>query len=106
MTRSRLLLAAAWLLAACGSSATTTSDAGLGAADATTPDDDAAPGPDAAPSEVPRQAYIWVWRNYGDSLDAIVAHASSFTHVSPAFYELNFDYQSGPAHIFGDDFDG
>ena len=98
----RLLLAAVLVvLVACDAAPTATPDA--------TPDAGPAASPDAAtpPAIPPRQAYIWIWRNYRDSLDAVVAHAASFTHVSPAFYELNFDYQSGPAHLFNDDdFDG
>lgn len=109
MSRTGSLLAASlvMLAAACHDEASSVlPDGGSAGTSDGAPDD--ARGPDGGPpAATPRQAYIWIWRNYGEHLGAIVAHASSFTHVSPAFYELNFDYQSGPAHLFNnDDFDG
>jgi hypothetical protein len=37
-----------------------------------------------------------------------LARLDSFTHVSPALYHVNYDYQSGPARLLNesDDFDG
>jgi len=95
------LVLAAWAGIACGSSTPEQPPDAAGM-----PGDAAVP--DAAVPPAARQAYIWIWRDYVASLDAVVAHAGSFTHVSPALYELNYDYQSGPAHLLGevDDFDG
>jgi hypothetical protein len=80
------------------------------AADAGSPPAFDAAGPaDAGPPPPPtNQAYVWIWRNYGENLDTVIAHADSFTHVSPALYHVNYDYQSGPARLLNedDDFDG
>jgi spore germination protein YaaH len=55
-----------------------------------------------------KQSLIWVWQNYSDALASVTSNASSFTHVSPALYQLNYDYASGPAKLVdeNDDFDG
>ena len=55
-----------------------------------------------------KQALIWVWMNYKDDLATVAAHAKSFTHVSPALYNLNFAYQSGLPKLeqADDNFDG
>ncbi len=78
-------------------------DAGHTAADAAT---DSAP-PDASPSAA-KQSLVWVWQDYANSLAAVVNNASSFTHISPALYQLNYDYVSGlPQLLNGDDnYDG
>ncbi len=70
--------------------------------------DAAGPADAGAPPPASRRAYVWIWRNYADHLDTVIAHASSFTHVSPALYQVNYDYQSGPARLLpgSDDFDG
>ena len=44
-----------------------------------------------------RQSLIWIWENYPLSISKVVANANSFTHASPALYQLNYDYQSGVA---------
>ena len=64
--------------------------------------DTAPPGPPA------KQSLIWVWQDYANSLDAVTSNASSFTHVSPALYQLNFAYSSGVAQLVNtnDSFDG
>jgi hypothetical protein len=41
------------------------------------------------------ESWIWVFTEYGASLNAINANKASFTHVSPAFYSLNYAYKSG-----------
>ncbi len=43
-----------------------------------------------------KQALIWIWQNYHADVATVAAHASSFTHVSPAFYQMNYAYTSGP----------
>ena len=45
-----------------------------------------------------RTSLIWVWQSYRYSLQKVLDNANSFTHVSPALYDLNYDYQSGVAH--------
>jgi hypothetical protein len=42
-----------------------------------------------------RQSLVWVWENYRTSLNTILENANSFTHVSPALYQMNYSYQSG-----------
>jgi hypothetical protein len=102
-------------------------DAGGGGTDAspsssdagTSPSDDAAtPGADGSSAEgggaeagAPgRQSLVWVWMDYPDSLAAVAANPSAFTHVSPSLYDLNYAYSSGVAEEQGDngadDFDG
>ncbi len=54
-----------------------------------------------------RQSLLWLWQGYSGALDTIAANARSFTHISPAFYQLNYDYSSGPAGFNGgNNFDG
>jgi len=56
-----------------------------------------------------KQSLVWVWHDYANSLAAVLAHPSSFTHVSPAFYQMNYAYASGvPAYWnqTSDSFDG
>lgn len=43
------------------------------------------------------ESWVWMYGNWKNSLDAVSAHPSSFTHVSPTFYTLNYDYVSGVA---------
>ncbi len=120
-TRALPPIALAALLAACSSSdPTATTDAGSSPLEdaGTTPLDasyshdaaaatdaaahDAHPSPDAADSATTsgppaKQSLIWVWQDYASSIAAVASHASSFTHVSPALYQLNYDYASGVA---------
>ncbi len=44
-----------------------------------------------------KQSLIWIWQNYNVTLANVLENANSFTHVSPALYQLNYDYQSGVA---------
>jgi hypothetical protein len=61
-------------------------------------------GTGGASSNPGKQVLIWVWMNYKADLATIEAHASSFTHVSPALYQMNYDYQSGvPMLLNGND---
>jgi hypothetical protein len=131
-TRALSPIALAALLAACSSSdPTATADAGSPAledAGTTAPDGasshdsaaaadaaayDAQSSPDAADGATTsgppaRQSLIWVWQDYANSIAAVASHASSFTHVSPALYQLNYDYASGVATQVNtdDDYDG
>jgi hypothetical protein len=61
-----------------------------------------------APPPPARQSLVWVWIDYQNTLAAVAAHASSFTHVSPSLYQVNYGYTSGVAALQagGDDFDG
>jgi hypothetical protein len=86
-------------------------DAASPATDATPGTDAVAPPIDAAPPDAgppAKQVLIWIWQDYANALDQVTQHASSFTHVSPALYQLNFDYASGPAKLVNenDDFSG
>ncbi|HTA90627.1 MAG TPA: hypothetical protein VK745_13650 [Polyangiaceae bacterium] len=65
-------------------------------------------GSGGASSNPGKQVLIWVWMNYKDDLATVEAHASSFTHVSPALYQMNYDYQSGPPMLLNgnDQFSG
>jgi len=40
-----------------------------------------------------------LWGNYENSIAAVVKNAKSFTHVSLALYNLNYDYASGAPHF-------
>ena len=56
-----------------------------------------------------KQSLVWVWHDYAASLASVLEHPSSFTHVSPAFYQMNYAYASGvPAYWnqTSGDFDG
>jgi hypothetical protein len=121
-------IALAALVAACSSAdPTATSDAGApdgggytspdASTDASTAGDaalhDARPAVDSSDTPVEagppaRQSLIWVWQDYANSIAAVASHASSFTHVSPALYQLNYDYASGVATQVNtdDDYDG
>ena len=41
------------------------------------------------------ESWVWVFRDFGSSLDAIAAHPWSFTDVSPTLYTVNYAYTSG-----------
>jgi hypothetical protein len=55
-----------------------------------------------------KQVLIWVWQSYASTLASVAANAKSFTHVSPALYQINYAYQSGVTKLVNgnDDFDG
>jgi hypothetical protein len=42
-----------------------------------------------------RRSLIWIWQNYRTSITTVLNNANSFTHASPALYQMNYDYQSG-----------
>jgi Glycosyl hydrolases family 18 len=55
------------------------------------------------------QSLVWVWYDYPNSLASVFANSSSFTHVSPALYQINYAYTSGVAAYWqqtSDSFDG
>ena len=54
----------------------------------------------------PKAALIWLWNDYANSLNDIVSHAKSFTHVSPAFYQVNYAYSMGAARSNGGNYNG
>ncbi len=56
-------------------------------------------GPGSPPA---KQSLIWIWLDYKNSIAAVVKNAKSFTHVSPALYQLNYAYTSGTAKWVGD----
>src|SRR5262245_23760863 len=105
---STRLLAAACFMAFVSCHLDAGRDGPPGAPDGSLPPVDSARPDSSVPPAPSRQAYIWIWRNYASNLDTVVAHAESFTRVSPALYQLNFDYQSGPARLLNEnnDFDG
>ncbi len=72
-------------------------DDGGATSDASTTDAALDAGPPA------RQSLIWVWQDYADTLGDVTSHASSFTHVSPALYQLNYAYSSGTAQLLNTD---
>jgi hypothetical protein len=45
------------------------------------------------------ESWVWPWMEWSKSLGDIATHASSFTHVSPALYTLNYSYSSGVAYF-------
>jgi hypothetical protein len=55
------------------------------------------------------QSLIWVWYDYPNSLAKVFANPKSFTHVSPALYQINYSYTGGLPQWWqqtSDDFDG
>jgi len=44
--------------------------------------------------------------SFSANLQAVTTNAKSFTHVAPDWYNLNFNYSTGPAQIAGENFDG
>ncbi|HWZ91727.1 MAG TPA: glycosyl hydrolase family 18 protein, partial [Polyangiaceae bacterium] len=65
-------------------------------------------GAGGATSSNAKQVWIWVSMNYKADLDTVIANAKSFTHVSPALYQLQDPYQSGnvPPLNDNDQYDG
>jgi len=54
-----------------------------------------------------KQALLWLWQNYAQTLSDLQSNPMSFTHISPTFYQLNYGYSSGAAGFNGsDNFDG
>ncbi len=59
------------------------------------------------PPSVNKQSLLWLWQGYSGALDTLAANPKAFTHVAPAFYQLNYDYASGVAQFNGaNNFDG
>jgi hypothetical protein len=54
------------------------------------------------------QSLVWVWYNYSTVLPDVAQHPGTFTHVSPALYDVNYAYASGVPEFYGgsDNFDG
>jgi hypothetical protein len=44
------------------------------------------------------ESWAWLYADYQASLGAIADNVGSFTHVSPAFYTINYPYASGVAY--------
>ncbi|HEY4105287.1 MAG TPA: hypothetical protein VGM44_15425 [Polyangiaceae bacterium] len=42
-----------------------------------------------------RQVLVWIWQNYRVAIATVLKNQNSFTHISPAIYQMNYDYQSG-----------
>ncbi len=80
---------------AAGNAGASSSTGGAGSGP-TTPLTGAAGARPANPHQ--RQSLIWVWQSYRNSLNKVLDNANSFTHVSPALYDMNYDYQSGVTH--------
>jgi hypothetical protein len=55
-----------------------------------------------------KQSLIWIWLDYKNSINTVVQNKASFTHVSPALYQLNYAYTSGTPKLLNtnDSFDG
>jgi hypothetical protein len=90
------------------------SSSGGGASDGATttaPDgaaNDAAGDATTPPTAPAKQALIWLWQGYSNALSGLASNPTSFTHVSPTFYDLDYNYQSGAAEYQGgnDNFEG
>ncbi len=82
-----------------GGGTTDPTDGGAGADDGgmTSP-------PDLGPP--PKQSLVWVWQDFSNTLTTVAQHSPSFTQVSPALYQLNYAYTSGPAQLLSSSFDG
>ncbi len=55
-----------------------------------------------------KQSLVWVWLDYKNSINTVIQNKASFTHVSPALYQLNYSYASGTPKLVNtnDNFDG
>ncbi|MBS2027022.1 MAG: hypothetical protein JST54_03875 [Deltaproteobacteria bacterium] len=75
---------------------TTPPDAGT----TTPPDAGTTTPPDAGspPVNTGKESWVWVYTDYSNVLNSIISHKSSFTHLSPTFYSINYNYQSGVAY--------
>jgi hypothetical protein len=79
------------------------SDGGVRSADAGAPPRDA-----GTVSGTHGQSLVWVWYNYSTVLPLLATRPQTFTHVSPALYQVNYSYASGVPQFQGgsDSFDG
>ncbi len=103
-----------------GSGSTSSSGPGDGdassVADATGGDDgpaaDGANGGDSSEGSAPsnaRESLVWIPTYLGSfsaNLKSVTTHPQSFTVVAPDFYDLNFDYKSGPPNLGSQTYDG
>lgn len=63
---------------------------------------EAAPAAEAAsPAPVVKQALVWLWQGYASMLSELGKNPTSFTHVSPTFYTVDYAYASGVAQFQG-----
>lgn len=44
-----------------------------------------------------RESWVWVYTDFATSLQTMASNKASFTHVSPAFYTVNYTYSTGVA---------
>jgi hypothetical protein len=91
-----------------GAGGTSAGGAG-GSRDGGGPAPDAGQGSEGGTVNVgPKTSLIWVWLAYKTSLASIAANAKSFTHVSPALYQVNYAYTSGVTKLVNanDNYDG
>lgn len=42
-----------------------------------------------------RKSLVWIWQSYLTAFGSVLSNQNSFTHVSPAIYQMNYDYQGG-----------
>jgi hypothetical protein len=52
----------------------------------------------AIASQSAKESWVWIYRDWETSLSTLTLNARSFTHVSPLFYSLNYNYNSGAAY--------
>jgi len=62
------------------------------------------PLPSAAPASG-RESWAWIYTDWATSLGAIAANPAAFTHISPLWYTLNFDYTGRLPEYIGCDGD-
>ncbi len=58
------------------------------------------PAPPPASSPSSRESWAWVFTNWKSSIETIIANTGSFTHVSPTFYTVNYNYISGVPEFY------
>jgi hypothetical protein len=46
-----------------------------------------------------KESWVWVYADWDEAIKGITNNKASFTHVSPTFYTVNYDYQSGAAYF-------
>jgi hypothetical protein len=75
-------------------------DSGTPSGDTGTTSQDAPSTTDGGHPVLGRTSIAWAFIYLSDSLAAIKPHASSFTHVSPLIYDVNYAYSSGVAEFW------
>ena len=63
------------------------------------------PSPAVSPAASGRESWAWIYSFWAASLAAIAANPTAFTHISPLWYTLNFDYAGGLPQYVGCDGD-